>query len=194
MPSLINVLLWQTLKRLSFWKRPLVPVSDITSLTSRCSGFLPWLLKTVSTDTGYTTHCNVRVESDVMVIVQQICRLLGQKCPDICCVSSWACISWWLQYYMSNWRLQSKQEFQEAGNKVERKCHEEYKQTEYEGNKQQPDLFSLLLLQRADGTCNTNFKKTKQREQVMEALKDFVDGNIQILVSFNITATRLFEI
>lgn len=77
---------------------------------------------------------------------------------------------------------------------MERKCHEEYKQTEYEENKQQLDLFSLLLLQRADGTCNTNFKKTKQREQVMEALKDFVDGNIQILVSFNITATRLFEI
>ncbi|KAG7270284.1 hypothetical protein CRUP_037508 [Coryphaenoides rupestris] len=32
------------------------------------------------------------------------------------------------------------------------------------------------------GTCNTNFKKTKHGEQVKQALVDFVDGNIQILV------------
>lgn len=36
--------------------------------------------------------------------------------------------------------------------------------------------------QKADGTCNTNFKKTKHREEVKQALVDFVDGNIQILV------------
>lgn len=36
--------------------------------------------------------------------------------------------------------------------------------------------------QKADGTCNTNFKKTKRREQVMQALQDFADGNTQILV------------
>lgn len=37
-------------------------------------------------------------------------------------------------------------------------------------------------MQKADGTCNTNFKKTKHREQVMEALEEFVGGNTQILV------------
>lgn len=38
--------------------------------------------------------------------------------------------------------------------------------------------------QKADGTCNTNFKKTKHREQVMQALVDFVDGDTQILVCY----------
>lgn len=42
----------------------------------------------------------------------------------------------------------------------------------------------LFSLQKADGTCNTNFKKTKHREQVMQALEDFVGGNTQILVSY----------
>ncbi|XP_023838408.1 inositol-trisphosphate 3-kinase A [Salvelinus sp. IW2-2015] len=41
--------------------------------------------------------------------------------------------------------------------------------------------FRIEGIKRADGTCNTNFKKTKHREQVMQALGDFVDGNIQIL-------------
>ncbi|KAG7480037.1 inositol-trisphosphate 3-kinase C [Solea senegalensis] len=41
--------------------------------------------------------------------------------------------------------------------------------------------FRIEGIKRADGTCNTNFKKTKNREQVMQALKDFVDGNTQIL-------------
>ncbi|XP_029964402.1 inositol-trisphosphate 3-kinase Cb [Salarias fasciatus] len=41
--------------------------------------------------------------------------------------------------------------------------------------------FRIEGIKKADGTCNTNFKKTKQREQVMQALKDFVDGNTQIL-------------
>ncbi|XP_028321558.1 inositol-trisphosphate 3-kinase C-like isoform X2 [Gouania willdenowi] len=34
---------------------------------------------------------------------------------------------------------------------------------------------------KADGTCNTNFKKTRKREQVMQALEDFVHGNTHIL-------------
>ncbi|XP_035647470.1 uncharacterized protein LOC118397105 [Oncorhynchus keta] len=41
--------------------------------------------------------------------------------------------------------------------------------------------FRIEGIKRADGTCNTNFKMTKHREQVMQALGDFVDGNIQIL-------------
>ncbi|XP_056139109.1 inositol-trisphosphate 3-kinase Cb [Lampris incognitus] len=41
--------------------------------------------------------------------------------------------------------------------------------------------FRIEGIKKADGTCNTNFKKTKHREQVMQALEDFVDGNIQIL-------------
>nr|XP_019944092.1 PREDICTED: inositol-trisphosphate 3-kinase C-like [Paralichthys olivaceus] len=41
--------------------------------------------------------------------------------------------------------------------------------------------FRIEGIKRADGTCNTNFKKTKHREQVMQALRDFVDGNTQIL-------------
>ncbi|KAK0137391.1 Inositol-trisphosphate 3-kinase C [Merluccius polli] len=41
--------------------------------------------------------------------------------------------------------------------------------------------FRIEGLKKADGTCNTNFKKTKCREQVKQALVDFVDGNIQIL-------------
>lgn len=41
--------------------------------------------------------------------------------------------------------------------------------------------FRIEGIKKADGTCNTNFKKTKQRQQVMQALKDFVDGNIHIL-------------
>lgn len=41
--------------------------------------------------------------------------------------------------------------------------------------------FRIEGIKRADGTCNTNFKKTKHREQVMQALEDFVDGDTQIL-------------
>ncbi|KAM9853563.1 inositol-trisphosphate 3-kinase Cb [Aulostomus maculatus] len=41
--------------------------------------------------------------------------------------------------------------------------------------------FRIEGIKKADGTCNTNFKKTKHREQVMQALEDFVDGNTQIL-------------
>lgn len=41
--------------------------------------------------------------------------------------------------------------------------------------------FRIEGIKKADGSCNTNFKKTKQREQVMKALEDFVEGNTQIL-------------
>lgn len=40
-----------------------------------------------------------------------------------------------------------------------------------------------FVLQKADGTCNTNFKKTQKLEQVTKVLEDFVDGNHTILVS-----------
>ncbi|KAJ7990444.1 hypothetical protein DPEC_G00300380 [Dallia pectoralis] len=41
--------------------------------------------------------------------------------------------------------------------------------------------FRIEGIKKADGTCNTNFKKTKHRAQVMEALADFVGGDVQIL-------------
>ncbi|KAK2912464.1 inositol-trisphosphate 3-kinase Cb [Channa argus] len=41
--------------------------------------------------------------------------------------------------------------------------------------------FRIEGIKKADGTCNTNFKKTRHREQVMQALEDFVDGNTEIL-------------
>ncbi|KAM3912414.1 inositol-trisphosphate 3-kinase C [Leptodactylus fuscus] len=51
--------------------------------------------------------------------------------------------------------------------------------------------FRIEGIKRADGTCNTNFKKTKHREQVMRALEDFVDGNKNILRNY---LTRLKEL
>ncbi|KAJ8392173.1 hypothetical protein AAFF_G00079790 [Aldrovandia affinis] len=44
--------------------------------------------------------------------------------------------------------------------------------------------FRIEGIKKADGTCNTNFKKTKHRQQVMQALKDFVGGDSQILKSY----------
>ncbi|XP_035242006.1 inositol-trisphosphate 3-kinase Cb isoform X2 [Anguilla anguilla] len=44
--------------------------------------------------------------------------------------------------------------------------------------------FRIEGIKKADGTCNTNFKKTKHKEQVMQALKEFVGGNTQILKSY----------
>ncbi|XP_062407785.1 inositol-trisphosphate 3-kinase Cb [Sardina pilchardus] len=44
--------------------------------------------------------------------------------------------------------------------------------------------FRIEGIKKADGTCNTNFKKTKDQEQVMKALEDFVDGNMQILRTY----------
>ncbi|XP_077579030.1 inositol-trisphosphate 3-kinase Cb [Stigmatopora nigra] len=41
--------------------------------------------------------------------------------------------------------------------------------------------FRIEGIKKGDGTCNTNFKTTKLKEQVMKALEDFVDGNTQTL-------------
>ncbi|XP_040179103.1 inositol-trisphosphate 3-kinase C isoform X2 [Rana temporaria] len=51
--------------------------------------------------------------------------------------------------------------------------------------------FRIEGIKRADGTCDTNFKKTKHREQVMRAMEDFVDGNKNILRNY---LTRLKEL
>ncbi|XP_056395926.1 uncharacterized protein LOC130291312 [Hyla sarda] len=51
--------------------------------------------------------------------------------------------------------------------------------------------FRIEGIKRADGTCDTNFKKTKHREQVMRALEDFVGGNKNILRNY---LTRLKEL
>ncbi|XP_052007901.1 inositol-trisphosphate 3-kinase C-like [Xyrauchen texanus] len=44
--------------------------------------------------------------------------------------------------------------------------------------------FRIEGIKKSDGTCNTNFKKTKHKEHVMKALDDFVDGNSQLLRSY----------
>lgn len=44
--------------------------------------------------------------------------------------------------------------------------------------------FRIEGIQKADGTCNTNFKKTKCKEQVVQALEDFVDNSVPILTSY----------
>ncbi|XP_037372496.1 inositol-trisphosphate 3-kinase C isoform X2 [Talpa occidentalis] len=41
--------------------------------------------------------------------------------------------------------------------------------------------FRIEGIKKADGTCNTNFKKTQELEQVTKVLEDFVDGNHEIL-------------
>ncbi|XP_036263902.1 inositol-trisphosphate 3-kinase C isoform X1 [Pipistrellus kuhlii] len=41
--------------------------------------------------------------------------------------------------------------------------------------------FRIEGIKKADGTCNTNFKKTQKLEQVTKVLEDFVDGNLGIL-------------
>ncbi|XP_062860960.1 inositol-trisphosphate 3-kinase Cb isoform X2 [Trichomycterus rosablanca] len=44
--------------------------------------------------------------------------------------------------------------------------------------------FRIEGVKKSDGTCNTNFKKTKHRDQVIKALNDFVDGNALVMVSY----------
>ncbi|XP_062916439.1 inositol-trisphosphate 3-kinase C-like [Mobula hypostoma] len=51
--------------------------------------------------------------------------------------------------------------------------------------------FRIEGIRKADGTCNTNFKKTKLKEQVMAALEDFVDSNKNILKKY---LTRLKDL
>ncbi|CAL8353590.1 unnamed protein product [Lota lota] len=41
--------------------------------------------------------------------------------------------------------------------------------------------FRIEGIKKADGTCNTNFQKTKRMDEVKQALVDFVDGNVPIL-------------
>ncbi|XP_049582423.1 inositol-trisphosphate 3-kinase Cb [Syngnathus scovelli] len=41
--------------------------------------------------------------------------------------------------------------------------------------------FRIEGIKKSDGTCNSNFKTTKLKEEVMRALEDFVDGNTQTL-------------
>uniref|UniRef100_UPI00398E5034 inositol-trisphosphate 3-kinase C-like n=1 Tax=Pristiophorus japonicus TaxID=55135 RepID=UPI00398E5034 len=51
--------------------------------------------------------------------------------------------------------------------------------------------FRIEGIRKADSSCNTNFKKTKLKEQVMDALEDFVDSNRNILRNY---LTRLKEV
>ncbi|XP_072885141.1 inositol-trisphosphate 3-kinase C-like isoform X2 [Hemitrygon akajei] len=51
--------------------------------------------------------------------------------------------------------------------------------------------FRIEGIRKADGTCNTNFKKTKLKEQVTAALEDFVDSNKNILRKY---LTRLKDL
>ncbi|XP_028652031.1 inositol-trisphosphate 3-kinase Cb isoform X1 [Erpetoichthys calabaricus] len=44
--------------------------------------------------------------------------------------------------------------------------------------------FRIEGIRKADGSCNTSFKKTKHKEQVMRTLEDFVDGNHNILRNY----------
>ncbi|KAF4098621.1 inositol-trisphosphate 3-kinase C [Onychostoma macrolepis] len=44
--------------------------------------------------------------------------------------------------------------------------------------------FRIEGIKKSDGTCNTNFKRTKYKEEVIQALEDFVDNNMQILRSY----------
>ncbi|XP_067875324.1 inositol-trisphosphate 3-kinase A-like [Heterodontus francisci] len=51
--------------------------------------------------------------------------------------------------------------------------------------------FRIEGIRKADGSCNTSFKKTRLKEQVIEALEDFVDSNRNILRNY---LTRLKEL
>lgn len=44
--------------------------------------------------------------------------------------------------------------------------------------------FRIEGIKKSDGTCNTNFKRTKYKEEVIQALEDFVDNNMLILRSY----------
>ncbi|XP_078097199.1 inositol-trisphosphate 3-kinase C-like [Mustelus asterias] len=51
--------------------------------------------------------------------------------------------------------------------------------------------FRIEGIKKADGSCSTSFKKTRLKEEVMEALEDFVDSNRNILRNY---LTRLKEL
>ncbi|XP_069043896.1 inositol-trisphosphate 3-kinase A isoform X2 [Lepisosteus oculatus] len=44
--------------------------------------------------------------------------------------------------------------------------------------------FRIEGIKKADGTCNTSFKKTRDRQQVVQALEDFVDRSTQVLENY----------
>ncbi|XP_016368242.1 inositol-trisphosphate 3-kinase C-like [Sinocyclocheilus rhinocerous] len=44
--------------------------------------------------------------------------------------------------------------------------------------------FRIEGIKKSDGTCNTNFKRTKYKDEVIQALEDFVDNNMLILRSY----------
>lgn len=51
--------------------------------------------------------------------------------------------------------------------------------------------FRIEGIRKADGSCDTNFKKTKLKEEVMDTLEDFVDSNRNVLRNY---LTRLKEV
>ncbi|XP_026090684.1 inositol-trisphosphate 3-kinase C-like isoform X2 [Carassius auratus] len=44
--------------------------------------------------------------------------------------------------------------------------------------------FRIEGIKKSDGTCNTNFKRTKCKDEIIQALEDFVDNNMLILRSY----------
>jgi len=48
-------------------------------------------------------------------------------------------------------------------------------------------------VQKADGSCNTNFKTTKTQEQVLQVFVEFIEGNTTILVSLNSSGSLIFH-
>lgn len=46
-----------------------------------------------------------------------------------------------------------------------------------------PLTISAHLLQKADGSCSTDFKTTRSREQVIRVFEEFVQGDAEVLVS-----------
>lgn len=51
--------------------------------------------------------------------------------------------------------------------------------------------FRIEGIKKSDGTCRTDFKKTRSKQDVIQVFKDFVEGNISILRSY---LSRLTEI
>nr|XP_056707858.1 inositol-trisphosphate 3-kinase A [Euleptes europaea] len=51
--------------------------------------------------------------------------------------------------------------------------------------------FRIEGIKKADGTCNTNFKTTKTREQVLQVFVDFIKGDTAVLKKY---LKRLYEI
>lgn len=54
-------------------------------------------------------------------------------------------------------------------------------------------LSLCIFVQKADGTCNTNFKTTKTQEQVLQVFVEFIEGNTTILVSLNSSGSLILD-